>query len=42
MNPVWHALLVAVRAATWFLFVGGLILGVLYGVRVLVDARLPR
>ncbi len=42
MNPVWHALLLTIEAATQFLAIGGLTLAALYAVQSLVDARSAR
>ena len=42
MNPVWHALLLTIEAATRFLAIGGLTLAALYAVQTLVDARSAR
>lgn len=42
MNPVWHALLLTIEAATRFLAIGGLTLAALYAVQTWVDARSAR
>lgn len=43
MSPVWHALLVAIEMAAWFAVIGGLVVGVVYGVTALQAWRkLPR
>ncbi len=39
---MWHALLLAVQSAAWFLVIAGLALGVFYVMKALVKARSPR
>lgn len=39
---MWHALLLAVQTAAWFLVIAGLVLGVFYVVKALVKTRSPR
>jgi len=42
MSPVWHALLLTIEAATQFLVIAGVALGVFYVMKALVKARSPR